>query len=177
MAKAKHDDEFSEFVASRAGWLRKVAYLLCADWHRADDLVQETVTKLYTHWGRVSRADSVEAYARRVLVNTFLAEQRTGWGRFTVRHAAGPADAEALAGAQGVADLEAGLDLRQALAGLPPRQRAAVVLRHYCDLSVEQTAEALGCSTGNVKSQTSRGLDSLRRLLTVEPASAAERMS
>ncbi|WP_035848627.1 SigE family RNA polymerase sigma factor [Kitasatospora azatica] len=172
MAKAKHDDEFTEFVASRAGWLRKVAYLLCGDWHRADDLVQETITKLYTRWGRVSRADNVDGYARRVLVNTFLAEQRSGWGRFTARHAAEPVER-----ASAPADLEAGLDLRRALAELPPRQRAAVVLRHYCDLSVEQTAETLGCSTGNVKSQTSRGLDALRRLLVVRPVTAAERMS
>ncbi|MDH6136955.1 RNA polymerase sigma-70 factor (sigma-E family) [Kitasatospora sp. MAA4] len=168
MAKATRDAEFTEFVASRTGWLRKVAYLLCGDWHRADDLVQETITKLYTHWGRVSRADNVDGYARRVLVNTFLAEQRSPWGRLTLRRG-GDVDLDVEA-AVTHADLEASLDLRQALSALPPRQRAAVVLRYYCDLSIEQAADALGCSSGNIKSQTSRGLDTLRRSLVLRPA-------
>ncbi|WP_035801134.1 SigE family RNA polymerase sigma factor [Kitasatospora mediocidica] len=171
MAEGKRDAEFTEFVASRAGWLRKVAYLLCGDWHRADDLVQETITKLYTHWGRVSRADNVDGYARRVLVNTFLAEQRSPWGRLARRRSAQPD----LAARQ--PDVDTALDLRRALADLPPRQRAAVVLRYYADLSVEQTAEVLRCSPGNVKSQTSRGLDSLRRLLAVRPSTIDERTS
>ncbi|MFD0572043.1 sigma-70 family RNA polymerase sigma factor [Kitasatospora gansuensis] len=68
--------------------------------------------------------------------------------------------------------METSLDLRRALAALPSRQRATVVLRYYCDLTVEQTAEAMGCSAGNVKSQTSRGLDALRRSLAGDPFSA-----
>ncbi|GAA1177466.1 RNA polymerase sigma-70 factor (sigma-E family) [Kitasatospora gansuensis] len=160
MAKQAHADEFTAYVASRGGWLRKVAYLLCADWHRADDLVQESITKLYVQWPRVSRAENVDGYARKVLLNTFLAEQRTAWWRRTDRTEV-PADgALPLAG-----DLDAALDLRRALMALPPRQRAAVVLRYYCDLSVDQTADALGCSSGNVKSQSARGLEALRRSL------------
>ncbi|TQF05182.1 SigE family RNA polymerase sigma factor [Kitasatospora acidiphila] len=161
MAKAERDAEFTEFVSSRAAWLRKVAFLLCGDWHRADDLVQETITRLYTSWGRVRRADNIDGYARRTLVNVFLSEQRRGWHRFT-------SSRETVEEEVAVdLDLARDLDLRHALAALPARQRATVVLRYYCDLSVEQTAEALECSTGNVKSQSSRGLDTLRQLLTI----------
>ncbi|MFD0572044.1 sigma factor [Kitasatospora gansuensis] len=85
MAKLSRDAEFTAFVTSRSGWLRKVAYLLCADSHRADDLVQESVTKLYVNWHRAQRADNLDGYARVVLVNTFLAEQRTAWWRRTAR--------------------------------------------------------------------------------------------
>ncbi|GAA1501399.1 SigE family RNA polymerase sigma factor [Kitasatospora kazusensis] len=158
------DDEFTEYVASRGGWLRKVAYLLCSDWHRADDLVQESITKLYANWHRAGRVENRDGYARTVLVNTFLAEQRSPWLRRWARGAE--------IGAEPVwtqSDPDTSLDLRQALAALPPRQRATVVLRYYCDLTIDQTADALGCSSGNVKSQTSRGLDTLRRNLTPRP--------
>ncbi|MEU3498610.1 sigma factor [Kitasatospora cineracea] len=97
MAELTRDEEFTAFVASRAVWLRKVAYLLCADWHRADDLVQESITKLYTHWGRAGRAENRDGYARTVLVNTFLAEQRTAWWRRT-RPAARTPEGAAAAG-------------------------------------------------------------------------------
>ncbi len=69
-------------------------------------------------------------------------------------------------------DVDAVLDLRAALACLPPRQRATVVLRYFCDLSVEEAARTLGCSTGNVKSQTARGIDTLRRLLRTRPVAS-----
>lgn len=156
MAKAHHDTEFTEYVRARSPWLVRVAFLLCGDWHQAEDLAQTAIAKLYRHWGRASRADSVDAYARRVLVNTFLTEKRAGWARFAIptgepSERAGPD-----------VDLDTSLDLRAALAQLAPRQRATVVLRYYCDLTIEQTAEALGCSTGNVKSQSSRALAALR---------------
>ncbi|MET8629486.1 SigE family RNA polymerase sigma factor [Kitasatospora sp. NPDC004669] len=170
MAKQTRDAEFTEYVASRSGWLRKVAYLLCGDWHRADDLVQETITKLYVHWAKASRAKNVDGYARRTLVNTFLAEQRTSWWRRTVRTGTEPDIAAASI------DLDVSLDLRKALAALPPRQRATVVLRYYCDLSIDQAAEALNCSSGNVKSQSARALETLRRTLVLVPA-LAERTS
>ncbi|MEE1781382.1 SigE family RNA polymerase sigma factor [Streptomyces sp. SP17BM10] len=166
MARQTHDAEFTEFVASRSGWLRKVAYLLCGDWHRADDLVQETTTRLYVNWARAGRVENLDGYARRVLVNVFLGEQRTSWWRRTVRREAEPETAAASI------DLDASLDLRQALAALPPRQRATVVLRYYCDLTVDQAAETLGCSPGNVKSQSSRGLETLRTMLVARPAVA-----
>jgi RNA polymerase sigma-70 factor (sigma-E family) len=164
MAKQTRDAEFTEYVASRGGWLRKVAYLLCSDWHRADDLVQESITKLYVNWHRAGRVENRDGYARTVLVNTFLAEQRAPWRR-RLREAEVEVDPVSVP-----RDIDTALDLRDALAALPPRQRAAVVLRYYCDLTVDQAAHALGCSSGNVKSQTSRGLDAMRRTLDIRPA-------
>ncbi|MEV7930585.1 sigma factor [Kitasatospora sp. NPDC088779] len=117
MAKQARDEEFTEYVTSRSGWLRKVAYLLCGDWHRADDLVQETITKLYVNWSRAGRMENLDGYARRVLVNTFLAEQRTSWWRRTSRPGTA-LDTESVP-----VDLDASLDLRHALATLPARQR------------------------------------------------------
>ncbi|MFD0691844.1 SigE family RNA polymerase sigma factor [Actinomadura fibrosa] len=162
------DEEFTAYVAARTPWLRRVAYLLCQDWHRADDLVQTAVTRLYVHWRRASAAENVDGYARTVLVRVYLAEQRGGWWR---RVRVGQAVPDAV---DEGADHAAGLDLRSALAALPPRQRAAVVLRFYCDLSVEQAADVLHCSTGTVKSQTARGLDALRRALRPEPSEEAQ---
>ncbi|WP_030165919.1 SigE family RNA polymerase sigma factor [Spirillospora albida] len=157
MAKPGRDEEFTAYVSGRLSWLRRVAYLLCQDWHRADDLVQTAITRLYVHWRRASAADNLDGYARTVLVRVYLAEQRGGWRR-RVRVVRDTPDAA-------VSDELADLDLRAALAALPPRQRAVVVLRFYCDLSVEQTADALNCSTGTVKSQSARGLAALRRTL------------
>ncbi|WP_037603320.1 SigE family RNA polymerase sigma factor [Streptacidiphilus rugosus] len=157
------DEDFTAYVSAKLAWLRQVALVLCGDWHRADDLTQTTITRLYTHWPRVSRMDNPDGYLRTMLVNAFLKEQRSisRW-RFM-------RTAEDWAAPQ--FDVEAGLDLRRALAAVPPRQRATVVLRFYEDLTVEQTAEALNCSTGTVKSQTARGLEALRRVL--EPRSPA----
>lgn len=153
------DDEYTVRVQELIPRLHRTAYLLCADWHRADDLVQATITRLYVKWRRARTVDLLDAYVRAMLVRQFLGEQRTGW-RSRVRVSDSVPER---AGAD--VDLDAGLDVRRALAAVPPRQRATLVLRFYCDLSVEQTAEILGCSTGNVKSQTSRGLDALRRIL------------
>ena len=147
------------------GALRCVAYLLCQDWQRADDLVQTAVTRLYVHWDRVRGMEHTEAYARTILVREYLSEQRSGWARrvsldVPVPDTAGQAP-----------DTETMLDMRAALAGLPPRQRATLVLRFYCDLNVDQTAELLGCSAGTVKSQTAKGLAAMRRGLSPVPQS------
>jgi RNA polymerase sigma-70 factor (sigma-E family) len=172
MAKPDRDAEFTEYVSARQAWLRRVAFLLCGDWHRADDLVQSAITKLYAHWHRARGADNLDGYARRTLVNTYLAEQRSGWAKWTVLTRFGGAEnggAPEPDPADPTGELELGLDLKTALSRLPPRQRATVVLRFYCDLSVEQTAQVMGCSTGNVKSQSSRGLATLRNLLDPNP--------
>jgi RNA polymerase sigma-70 factor (sigma-E family) len=153
------DAGFTEYVTARAAWLRKVAYLLCGDWHRADDLVQSAITRLYANWPRASRADNLDGYARRTLVNTFLAEQRTSWWR---RVDLREKDHDPPAWG---ADVEMALDLRAALERLPARQRATVVLRYFGDLPVAETARALGCSEGTVKSQTAKAVDALRELL------------
>jgi len=143
-------------VAAREASLRRLAILLCQDWHRADDLVQAAITKLYVHWPKAKAADSIDAYVRAIVVREFLEERRSSWVRRVIltsqlpdRFAAGT-------------DQEASLDMQAALAGLPPRQRATLILRFYSDLSVEQTAQVLGCTPGTVKSQTAKALTSLR---------------
>jgi RNA polymerase sigma-70 factor (sigma-E family) len=154
------DDAYVKYVSEKIPWLRRVAFLMCQDWHRADDLVQVTITSLYAHWRRASKVENLDGYVRRMLVNVYLAEQRTSWWRRVVPTGTNREAADETA--SHVPDLAVNLDLAAALAGLPPRQRAAVVLRHYCDLSLEEAAEVLSCSTGTVKSQTARGLAALR---------------
>lgn len=161
------DAEYVEYVESRLNWLRRVAYLLCQDWHSADELVQVTVTRLFTHWPRARRMDNVDGYVRTILLRAFLGERRSIW-RKRVLLAASPPEAAAPG-----PDRDAVLDVRQALTTVPPRQRATLVLRFYCDLDVEQAAAALGCSPGTVKSQTAKGLAAMRRVL--EPSAAARK--
>jgi RNA polymerase sigma-70 factor (sigma-E family) len=153
------DDEFTRFVTARLGPLRRVAYLLCQDWQRADDLVQIAITRLYVRWERARTMEHPDAYARAILVREFLGERRSGWARRVVLGQAVPETA----GPE--RDGETVLDMRAALASLPPRQRATIVLRYYCDLNVEQTAHLLDCSPGTVKSQTAKALDALRARL------------
>lgn len=156
MRRSARDEQYTSYVTDRLPWLQRVAYLLCQDWDRADDLVQTALTRLYVNWHRAASVENLDGYARTVLVRVFLAEQRTAWWKRVSTGRRPPEPSEVSA------DLDLGLDLRDALRALPARQRAAVVLRYYCDLSIEQTADALNCSTGTVKSQTSRGLAALR---------------
>ncbi|MGH2718290.1 MAG: SigE family RNA polymerase sigma factor [Actinomycetota bacterium] len=164
------DDEFRTFVESRAAALHRSAYLLCGDWHLAHDLVQEALAKAYRHWGRIVRADSSEAYVRRIVVN----EANRHWRRH--RHRAGVVDPRRDRPApDGVApDASDGVILRAglfpALLALPARQRATIVLRYLDGLSERETAAVLNCSEGTVKSQTSRALSSLKAYLTREEA-------
>jgi RNA polymerase sigma-70 factor (sigma-E family) len=150
---------YREYVAGRMDQLRRTAYLLCGDWHTADDLVSTTLVKLLRHWQRVSTVDSLDAYVRRVLLRAWLDERRRPWRR---EHVQARVPERAAPAAYDVADRMAVLDL---LAELPARRRAVLVLRYFCDLSVEETAEALGCTAGTVKSQTARALDALRTRL------------
>ncbi|AXG77552.1 SigE family RNA polymerase sigma factor [Streptomyces paludis] len=152
---------FDEFARSRQAHLRRAAYLLCGDWHLAEDLVQTSLAKLYAVWHRV-HMDSPDGYARRVLFRTFLDEnrRRRWWDRPTAH------EYDVAAPAQ---DPELRLTLLAALRQVPDRSRAVLVLRFWEDQSVEETAAALGCSAGTVKSQTSRGLATLRRVLGDTP--------
>jgi len=161
---SSRDDEYTEYISARMTSLRRTAYMLCQDWHRADDLVQAAITKLYVYWGRAQAADHIDAYARTVLVREFLGERRSAWAR-RVR-----LDGQLTRASTGeTSDHDALLDLRAALGAVPPRQRATLVLRFYCDLNVEQAAQVLGCSPGTVKSQTVKGLAALRRALDPAP--------
>jgi RNA polymerase sigma-70 factor (sigma-E family) len=148
-------------VAHRREDLVRTARLLTAgDRHLAEDLVQSALTKLYVSWAAFRRADSPDAYLRRVLVNALTDERRRIWRR-RERPMAEVPDRPGGDTPGGPVD-EA---LQQALRELPPRMRAAVVFRYFYGLDVAETANALGCSVGTVKSQTARALDKLRAAL------------
>jgi RNA polymerase sigma-70 factor (sigma-E family) len=157
--------DFDEFARSRQTLLRRSAYLLCGDWHLAEDLTQTALAKLYAVWRKV-RMDSPDSYARKVLFRTFVDETRRR--RWWERPSAHEYDVAAPAH-----DPDLRLMLLAALRQVPARSRAVLVLRFWEDQSVEQTATALGCSTGTVKSQTSRGLATLRRILGDTPLAAS----
>jgi RNA polymerase sigma-70 factor (sigma-E family) len=160
-----HDaDAFTELVAARESALLRTAWLLTGSESAAEDLVQATLERCWRHWGRVSRADDVNAYVRRVLVTTHASRQRRHWMSEI------PTDDLPDEAHEGPA-LEAVLVRRglvEALDHLPRGQREVVVLRFAEDLSEAQTADLLGCSVGTVKSQSSRALRTLRRLLAEE---------
>ena len=157
MGASRRDDEFREFVASRSAALFRLAFLLVGDYHQAQDLVQESLAKVYVAWPRLREAGNAEAYTRRVLATTV-----TSWRRRRSFHER-PVELLPDAGSGDPAFQVAIHDaLGRYLLELPARQRAAVVLRHYADLSEAQTAEAMGCSVGTVKSSTAAGLKRLR---------------
>lgn len=155
---AQHESAFRAFAVTRRPALRRAAYLLCGDWHQADDLVQSALVKLYVAWPRIRNDEAPDAYAHRTLVRCYLDERRRPWRRES------PVEIvdENLAATRPADEL---LDLHSALAHLPRRQRATLLLRFWLDASVAQTADALGCSEGTVKSQTARALTTLRHLL------------
>ncbi|MBV9845175.1 MAG: SigE family RNA polymerase sigma factor [Kutzneria sp.] len=159
-ARSPSDEEFTAYFAAHAHVLRATAYLLCGDWHRAEDITQVAMIKLYAVWPRLIRHDALEAYARRVVVRTFLMENRRMWRRRERLTHEPP-----LEHTVHDADPDHSVLLRAALNAVPPRQRAVLVLRYWNDLSVEQTAAVLGCSTGTVMSQAARGLATLRQRL------------
>ncbi|HLT12027.1 MAG TPA: SigE family RNA polymerase sigma factor [Micromonosporaceae bacterium] len=163
MGEGNHEG-FREYASARRGELRRTAYLLCGDWYLADDLVQDALAKLYVRWRRVRAKGEVDAYVRRMLVNGFLASRRRAWRR-EITTGELPDVPGRLSADDGTRDM-----LLRALADLQPSQRTIVVLRYWDDLSVEQTAAALGCSTGNVKSQAARGLAHLRAALSAAVA-------
>lgn len=156
--------DYAAWVDGRGAALRGTAYLLCGNWHAAEDLTQTTLTKLYLAWRRIDRGGSVDAYARQVLMRAFLDERRRPWRREHV--AADPPDVAAPGDATGA--IAERLALEAALRGLPRTQRAVLVLRYWCDLDVRATAAALDISDGTVKSATSRGLVALRAVLDRE---------
>jgi RNA polymerase sigma-70 factor (sigma-E family) len=153
------DAEFSEFVRGRRSHLRRIAYAVCGDWNRADDLVQTALVKLYVAWPRVRRDGREEAYARTIIVRANIDESRRPWRR----ERPGPA-VEDRAGPP-VLPLEDRDALFDALHRLPEMQRKTVLLRHWLGLSVAETAAELGISEGTVKSHTSRALDALHQVL------------
>jgi RNA polymerase sigma-70 factor (sigma-E family) len=153
------DSDFTEYAEARVVRLRQRAYLLCRDWHLAQDLTQITLAKLYASWSRAVRADNLDAYTTKIMMRVFLDHRRLRSSHEVV-----------------VADVQhdptyasAGPDLRltllDALGHLPGRDRAIVVLRYWEDHSVDTVAELLGITPGVVKTQSMRALSRLRRLL------------
>ncbi|MEU6712790.1 SigE family RNA polymerase sigma factor [Nonomuraea sp. NPDC046802] len=150
-------DGFREFVLARQQALMRTAYLLVGDAHLAEDLLQSVLTKVVGQWPRLAKGGNPEAYTRKALVNQYIS-----W-----RRKPAPEMPSANPPEHGVSYDDAALDrivLRQALARLTRKQRAVIVLRYWEDLTEAQTAEVLGCSIGNVKSQTHHALARLRVL-------------
>src|ERR1043165_6349971 len=157
------DTRFEMFVARSNGSLTGLAYLLCGDRHFADDLVQTCLIRLYGVWPKLRDTDSVDAYARKILLRCWLNEWRRPWRRSESRDGVVPEQPSAEGDpAARVGQAHRNTVLRAALARVPPRQRAAVVLRYWSQYSVSEAAEILRCSEGTVKSQAARGLAALR---------------
>lgn len=160
MTSSSRDRAFTEFVLARRSHLRRIAYAICGDWHRADDLVQTALVKLYVAWPRLDRAGAEESYARTIIVRADVDEHRRPWRRESPGLPA--VDRPAREGLP----VEERSALFEALQGLPVMQRKVVVLRHWLGLSVEETARELRISDGTVKSHSSRGLTALREVLS-----------
>lgn len=159
MSRAVVDEEFRDFVAARSAALMRLAWLLAPDRTAADDLLQTALLRTYLRWRRIEH--DPEAYVRRVLVTVAADERRRPWRReHSTDELPERPNASDPTGAVDEADA-----LRSALAGLPARQRAAVVLRYREGLSAAQTAELLGCTESTARSQATRGLDKLRAAL------------
>ncbi|HVE63237.1 MAG TPA: SigE family RNA polymerase sigma factor [Mycobacteriales bacterium] len=157
--RASDEADYRAYVVARAAALRRTAFLLCGDWHRAEDLVQTTLTALFQHWGKVARRESVDAWVRTTLVRRAVDESRRPWRRERAT------DVVPDSAARPVHDVEQRMVVADALRRLPAKQRAVVVLRFYEDADVTETARVLGCSEGTVKSHTSRAIASLRASL------------
>ncbi|MBO0880948.1 MAG: SigE family RNA polymerase sigma factor [Mycobacterium sp.] len=149
---------FREYVLARQAALLRAAWLLTGDWHRAEDLVQTALAKVWPRWSRLSAEGQPDAYVRRVLVASYLTWRRRHW--WAERPTATLPDLAVAEHGFAAADLRAVIG--QLLPTLSPGQRAVLVLRFYEDLSVQETAEVLGCSAGTVKSQTAKALAKLR---------------
>jgi RNA polymerase sigma-70 factor (sigma-E family) len=154
--RATERAQFEAFVAARSDALWRTAYLLCGDWHQAQDVVQTALIKLYVAWHRVEQREGMEAYARQIVVRCVIDERRRGWRR--------EQPTEAVPDAIGHDDPnnEDRDLLLAALSGVPRDQRAVLVLRYWEDLSIAETAHLLGISAGTVKSRAFRGLTTLR---------------
>ncbi len=164
---------FDAFVEEHLHGLLRTAFLIAWDESEAEDLVQETLFRVARNWRRVAAMEHPFAYARRILVRLAVADapkRRRRGSELAMTDSAAAAALGMAAGAPELAALEIRAELISALGRLNPRQRAVIVLRYFCDLSESETAEAVGCSLGTVKSNASRGLEQLRQIL--EPGDA-----
>jgi RNA polymerase sigma-70 factor (sigma-E family) len=172
-APAVVPDDVATWVAARRPALLRAAYAITGDPHTAEDLLHTALASVLPRWDSLRDPRAADAYVRRAMVNHHHSWYRQGWRR-TERPVAEPPDRPVVDPALERVDPALRAELWELVLRLPPRQRACVVLRHYEGLSVQQTAAALGCSVGHVKSATSRGLATLRRRLArTDLASAA----
>ncbi|MFI9765839.1 SigE family RNA polymerase sigma factor [Streptomyces sp. NPDC052415] len=158
------DEEFRSFVTGRWPRLMRTAFLLTGEQHAAEDLVQSTLEQVYVAWRRVGSADEPDAYVRRVMINSHARKHRRRLKEFLA-----PKDDSGLVReipdtGDRIAQADDRNALLTALAQLPPRQREAVVLRYWEDLTETQTAQAMGCSVGAVKSNAAKGIAKLRAI-------------
>jgi RNA polymerase sigma-70 factor (sigma-E family) len=158
-ARDDRDAAYVEYVAARQAHLRRIAYAVCGDWHRADDVLQTALTKLYVAWPRLRDDIAPDAYVRRIIVRTDLDDRRRPW-----RRERSGLDGHDRAAREGLA-VEERSELFEALQALPPMQRRTVLLRYWLGLSVEETARELGISEGTVKSHAARGRATLQQAL------------
>lgn len=149
------DQEFADFFAARFDGARRIAYAMCGSWPDAEEIAQTAFVKVYARWSKV-RTETVDAYLRTVMTRVFLDTKRRGRAREQIVAEVPDVVAPAVDGPH------ERLAMRDALMAVPPGQRAVLVLRFVADLSVGQVAETLGCTIGTVKSQTARGLVTLR---------------
>ncbi len=170
----EHDRTFAEFYTVHGAKVRSMAYLLCGDWHRAEDLTQIVFTKLYRSWRRIYRRDEVpQSFVRQTLIRAFLDERRRPWRREVMvgdyGHGLSPPVEDP--------DVPTNVAIRRVVAQLPARQRAVLVLRYWEDLSFEQVAQVLGCPIGTVRSLATRGVQALRRALDLQVSACAAKES
>jgi RNA polymerase sigma-70 factor (sigma-E family) len=169
MREDDRDEGFRRFVAERSAALLRLAYLLSADRATAEDVLQTALVRAYLRWGRI--ASNPEAYVRRIVVTVAADEHRKPYRRREVAAAHVP---DAVDPREPFGSVDVSRRLRAALKALPPRQRAAVVLRHWVGLDPAEVADLLDCSAENVRSQTMRGLEKLRAAYADEGDRAIE---
>ncbi|MGW3159373.1 SigE family RNA polymerase sigma factor [Streptomyces sp. NPDC001089] len=158
----RRDEEFRGFVVGRWPRLLRTAFLLTGEQYAAEDLVQSTLERVYVAWRRVGTADDPDAYVRRVMINAHSRRHRRRLKEFLAPKDDSGLRHEVPEGADRMAQADDRGALLAALARLPPRQREAVVLRYWEDLSEATVAEAMGCSVGAVKSNAAKGIAKLR---------------
>jgi RNA polymerase sigma-70 factor (sigma-E family) len=164
-SKEQQEAEFRSFALAQRDHLRRQAFLLSGDWYEADDIVQKALTKAFAVWKRVDPVGA-PAYVRRIVVNVYLSHRRLAW----VRRERASDEMPTTRVEHPQEGVDRRLEVVAALDRLPARQRATLVLRYWEDLSVDDTAEAMGCSTGTVKSQCAKGLSKMREFLAESAA-------
>lgn len=161
----REEQEFAEYFVARREAVRRMAYMMCGDWHRADDLAQTAFISLHRHWRKVRDKGALDAYVRRTLSRAVIDESRRPWRREKATEHLPDVPVESTEVGNSVATRQT---LLAGLQKVPPKQRAVLVLRFLEGLDVAGVAEVMKCSEGTVKSQSARGLESLRQALGTE---------